>query len=392
MTSFAAAKMAAIKESGIRRILVKAWELASEGREIIDFSIGRPDFDTPRPIRAAAAEAMNAGRVHYTHSLGLIELRRALAEDVHRRLGLTCDPQTEILVTIGSTAAIMITLLTVLEPGDEVLVPEPMYLFYLDWAEYANARTVPLPMDPDHPGRIDESALRAKVTDRTKVILINSPHNPTGSGLGRAGLEAVARVAVDRDLLVVSDEVYDRIVFPPFEHHSLAELPGLRERTVVVNSFSKSFAMDGWRIGYLTGPADLVGEIEKTQQHTVLSAATFVQWAAVEALRRGDELVGPMLEAYAARRRLMLDLVESSSRLSARPPQGAFYVWAKIDPPAADDWTLVDRALDEAGVAVTPGEVFGPSGAGYLRLSFCLAEDKIEKGMTRLKRVLETMD
>lgn len=391
MSSFAAAKMATIKNSGIRRILVKAWQLEAAGREIVDFSIGRPDFDTPRPIKDAAIRAMECGQVHYTHTLGVIELRRALAEDASRRLGLEYDPDTEIVVTAGSTAAIMITLLTVLDPGDEIIIPEPMYLFYLDWAQYGGARTVPLPVDPEEDGQISEEALRAKVTDRTKIIMINSPHNPTGCGLDSSSLDTVARVAREHDLLVIADEVYDQIVFPPYVHQSIAGRPGMKDRTVVVNSFSKSHAMDGWRIGHLMGPASLVKQIEKTQQHTILNATTFVQWAAIEALEGGSEIVDPMMREYTARRQLMLDMVADCPRLSCVAPQGAFYVWAKVDPPA-DIWDLAEQFLEKAGVAATPGDIFGPSGRNHFRFSFCIRREKIEKGMTRIKRVLAEMD
>jgi aminotransferase len=388
MHRFASAKMASIKESGIRRILVKAWEMQAAGRDIIDFSIGRPDFDTPLPIKAAAIKALNAGQVHYTHSLGIIELRQAIAHDARQRLGLDVDPEHDVIVTCGGTGAMMITVLSVFDPGDEVIVPEPMYLFYMDWPEYAGARTVPLPLHPGSSFYFSLQDFEAKITPKTKAILINSPHNPTGQGLDREQLAIVAEVARRHDLLIISDEVYDHFVYAPFVHRSVASEPGMAKRTVIINSFSKTYAMDGWRIGYLIGPGDLIHEIEKTQQHTLLNAPTFGQWAAVEALARGPELVEPMLTEYTARRRLMLDLIADSPWLSCEAPQGAFYVWVKIASPVTDDWVLADRILDVAGLAMTPGEVFGPSGRGFFRLSFCLSRENIEKGLGRLNRAL----
>ena len=387
MHRFTSAKMATIKESGIRRILVKAWEMQAAGREIIDFSIGRPDFNTPAPITAAAVKAMEDGRVHYTNCMGIIELRQAIALDANRRLRLDVNPARDVIVTSGGTGGMMITLLSILNPGDEVIVPEPMYLFYRNWPEYAGAKTVPLPLTGPSFSFGPED-LETRITPKTRAILINTPHNPTGAGLGPEQLAFVADAARRHDLLVISDEVYDHFVYDSFVHRTIAAEPGMADRTVIVNSFSKTFAMDGWRIGYLIGPGDLVGEIEKTQQYSLLNAPTFGQWAAVEALSRSDELVEPMLAEYTARRRLMMDLIADSPRLSCRPPQGAFYAWLKVDAPGVDDWDLAEGILEKSGLAITPGLVFGPSGKGFFRLSFCLPGEPIEKGLFLLNRAL----
>jgi aspartate/methionine/tyrosine aminotransferase len=330
---------------------------------------------------------MKDGHVHYTPSTGRPALREAIAGDVRTRLGLAVEPARGVLVTVGSSTAIMTSLMTVLEPGDEFIVPEPMYLFYVDWGEFFGARTVPLPLQETEGFQISREALDGCVTDRTRAIVINSPHNPTGAVLNLESLEAVAQVARERDLLVLSDEAYDRLVYRPFRHVSIATLPGMQERTLLINSFSKSFAMDGWRLGYVVGPPDLIWEIDKAQQHTVISATTFVQFGAVAALQGGDVLVRPMLEEYEGRRRLMLDLVASVPQMQCFEPQGAFYIWLRTGIESLDGWELADILLEKAHVAITPGEVFGPSGRGFIRISYSTNRENLKTGMVRLIEV-----
>jgi aspartate/methionine/tyrosine aminotransferase len=386
---FAAGKMGRIRQSGIRRVAEKAWKLEAEGHEVIHLEVGRVDFDTPQPVKEAAMRAMREGQVHYTPSPGLPALREAVAADLKRRLGMEVDPAREVLITVGSSTAIMISLMTVLGPGDEILVPEPMYLFYVDWGEFFGARTVSVPLRPEDGYQISREALERCATSRTKVVVINTPHNPTGAVLDRASLEAVAAFARERDLLVLSDEAYDRLVYPPWGHTSITTFPGMKERTVLTNSFSKSFAMDGWRLGYVVGPADLIWEIDKAQQHTVITATNFVQWGGVAALQGGDALVQPMVEEYAGRRQLVLDLLASAPFLQAFEPQGAFYFWIRTPPMGGGDgWELADVLLERARVAVTPGEVFGPSGRGHIRVSYSNSREKIRIGMERLIEVI----
>lgn len=354
------------------------------GRQIYHFEVGRPDFDTPEPIKQAAAAALSQGRVHYTMPRGIIELRQAIVADVGPRLGLDLDPERNIIVSPGSTNAINLVLSTVLEPGDEMLVPEPMYLFYLDWGEPLGAATVGLPLDEANGFQIDPAVLEARITSKTKVIVINSPHNPTGSGLNRASLEAVARAAIKHDLLVVADEVYDRIIYPPFEHISIATLDGMAERTVIVNSLSKPFAMDGWRIGYLIGPAELVDDIEKIHHRDTMCAATFVQYGALEAFRLGDELIEPMVRAYSERRDMLLDMVAGSSAVTVFEPEGAFYLWVKLGDGNVDDRAMAMDLLEQANVCLTPGSAFGPMGRGRLRISFAASRKDLELGVAAL--------
>ena len=275
MNRFAAGRMRRIEQSGIRRMLEKAMALERSGREVIHMEIGRTDFDTPAVVKEAAKRALDEGFVHYTSSMGMLELRQAIAKKLWEENGIEVNPEKEVLVTAGASEAVMITVLTVLEPGDEILIPEPMYLFYLDLGEYAGARTVPLPLSPAEGFQITREKLERRLTGKTKAILLNSPHNPTGHVLSLQSLQAVAEIARERDLLVISDEIYEKIIYEPHRHDSIASLPGMKERTVTINSFSKSHAMDGWRIGYLAAPADLVWELEKGQQHFIINPTVF---------------------------------------------------------------------------------------------------------------------
>ena len=383
MNRFAAARMQKIEQSGIRRMLEKAMAMERAGREVIHMEIGRTDFDTPAVVKEAAKKALDEGWVHYTSSMGMLELRQAIAEKLRRENGIEADPEKEILAVAGASHGMAITLMTVLEAGEEIIIPEPMYLFYLDWADYLGARTVPLPCSPENSFQITRESLKACVTPKSKAILLNSPHNPTGSVLDRTSLEALAEVAIENDLLVISDEIYEKIIYAPSQHLSIASFPGMKERTVTLNSFSKGHAMDGWRIGYLAAPADLVWELEKGQQHTMINPTTFSQIGAIAALKMGDAIIRPMVEEYTLRRKLMMEMADRAG-LSYFPPQGAFYFWLRHGVPKVDGWGLVDHLLDQHGVAITPGEIFGPSGKGYLRISYSNSMENLRKGMARI--------
>ena len=369
-------------------MLEKVMVMERAGREVIHLEIGRTDFDTPSAVKEAAKRALDEGWVHYTSSMGMLELRQAIAEKLRRENGIEADPEKEILAVAGASHGMAITLMTVLESGEEIIIPEPMYLFYLDWAEYLGARTVPLPCSPDDGFQITKERLEACVTPKSKAILLNSPHNPTGSVLDRASLQAVAEAAIEHDLLVISDEIYEKLIYEPFRHYSIASFPGMKERTVTLNSFSKGHAMDGWRIGYLAAPADLVWELEKGQQHTMINPTTFSQIGAITALKLGDSIIRPMVEEYTRRRQLMMEMADQAG-LSYFPPQGAFYFWLRHGVTKVDGWALVDYLLDKHGVAVTPGEIFGPSGKGYLRISYSNSVENLRQGMGR---IIETLN
>lgn len=384
-------RLAMIKPSLIRKYLALASELELSGKEIFHFEIGRPDFDTPEPIKEAAIKALRAGLVHYTMTRGIPELREAIAADVEARLKIPVDPHQQVTVTAGSSNAVSLALHLLLRPGDEILAPEPMYLFYLDWGQLLGAKTVGVPLDPANGFQLTEEALKSKITDRTRIIALNSPHNPTGTGLNRESLEAVAKIAQEHDLVVLSDEVYDRIIYPPFEHLSPAQLSGMAERTLIFNSFSKSFAMDGWRLGYIIAPEALTDEMENIQHRDVMSNNTFCQYGGIEALRLGDELIEPMRQEYEIRRDLIMEMIDRTEALSCGTPQGGFYAWLKMTDPALDDLEVAEHLLREVGVSLTPGTVFGGEGRGYLRLSWATDRESIEKGTRLLIRTVEEM-
>ncbi len=391
MHRFIAPKMKRIKPSSLGHIWDRAAQLERGGKKIYHFEIGRPDFDTPAPVKAAAVKALDEGKVHYTVPRGIIELREAIALDLEKKTGVTYDPETEITVTIGAVEGITDIMISLLQQGDQILSPDPMYLFYLEWGEFTEAETVSLPTRAEEGFQITPQALAATVTDRTKILIVNSPHNPTGAGLSLESLEALAKTARERDLLVISDEVYDRLTYAPFVHRSIASLPGMKERTIIVNSFSKPFAMDGWRIGYMAGPAELLEELDKAHLRAATCANTMAQWAALEALRLADELVEPMMARYAVRRKLVLDMIEQAPGLSAFRPNGAFYIWLDYGKTKLSDEEVALELLEKAGVAITPGTAFGPLGKGHLRISYAAGSKELEGGIPRLIETLQRL-
>lgn len=381
-----------IPTSGLTAIWDKASKLEAAGRDIVHFEIGRPDWDTPTPIKEAAKRALDAGHVHYTMTRGIPELRQAIAADLKERNKVDLDWETEICVTIGAVEGINSLIMTVLEAGDELLVPDPMYLFYLEWGLFFDAKTKSLPVRQENGFQITPELLEEHITDKTKIFIVNSPNNPTGAGYDRSSLEAIAAAAIKHDLLIICDEVYDRLTYAPFEHISIASLPGMKERTIIVNSFSKPFAMDGWRIGYMAGPAELLAEIDKAHIRAATCATAFCQWGAVEAIRQGETVVGPVREKLTKRKELIMDMINSEPGFTAPEPKGAFYAWLDYGPKKADTWEVTMRLMEEAGVAVTPGVAFGPAGENHIRISFANTRANIEKGMKRIFATLNKVD
>ena len=381
MKRFFSKHMSNISKSDLGAIWAKAGLLESQGRKIYHFEIGRPDFDTPRPIKDAAIKAMIDGQVHYTLPRGNMNLRQAIADDASSRLGLSVNPETEVMVTIGAVEAITSLYATVLNPGDEVLVPEPFYPFYSGWPEFFGAKTVSVPCGADQDYQIDRDRLLSYVTDRTKILVINSPRNPTGSIYNAESLSAVASVAIEKDFLVVSDEVYDRLTYFPHKHLSISTLPGMKERTFLCNSFSKGFAMDGFRIGYCIAPAELLDEMDEIHLRASTCAAAPAQAAALEALKWGDELTAPMLERLHARRDLMVDMISSAPWLHCPQPAGAFYLWLCYDYIGIPDREIPWLLLEKAGVSAVCGLDFGSGCKGRMRLSYASPRAYLERGL-----------
>jgi aspartate/methionine/tyrosine aminotransferase len=385
-------RLANIPFAGIRKVFEKAARLEAQGRKVIHFEIGRPDFDTPAHVKEAAKKALDKGFVHYTPNLGTLELRQALSKALIKYKNLTYDPLTEIVVTAGGQEAMYLSLMALLEPGDEVLIPDPGYSQFTSCVRLAQGAPVPYPLLPEQNSAPDLEAAEMILSDRTRAIIVNSPHNPTGGVLTPRQVEAVCGFARNYDLLLFSDEAYDRMVFEGGLFVSPASLPAMKEKSVVWGSLSKTYSMTGWRIGYLAAPADLAAGVVRMQQNVLLSVCSFAQAGAVAALQGPQECVETMVAEFQRRRRVILDGLSRAPGLSAlTDPRGAFYVFVRHDTPGMDSSALADFLLDHGGVAVVPGTTFGDNGDGCFRISFATSYEDCKEGMERIARCMEEL-
>lgn len=366
--------------SGIRKI----FDLANKTPGCIRFIVGEPDFCTPGHIAQAGIDAIAQGRMRYTPNAGLPELRRLIAEKVLQRKGYAADPEREVMVTNGGMEALFLTMLALIEPGDEILMCPPLFSNYLGTAVSLGAVPVCVQCREENGFVVDPADLRAAVTSRTKAILINSPNNPTGSITGRAVLEEIAQLAEEYDLYVISDEVYQDYCYTGEPFVSFGSLPGMAKRTVLVESLSKTYAMTGWRIGYLAGPAPLVAQMIKLQEGVISSVNASAQYAAIEALSGPQDSVSEMIAVFKKRRDLLVAGVRSIPGLRCTPPGGAFYLFVNISASGLSSEEFALRLLSEVGVAVVPGSAFGPGGEGYIRISYVVSEADITEGIRRM--------
>jgi len=381
-------KVEELKPSPIRKVFNKVSQLEKEGIEVSNFSIGRPFFDTPSMIKEETKKALDKGMVHYTGSTGIIELRKAITQRILIDKGIKYDPD-EIIVTIGGTEGMFVAIQTLLSPGDEVIVPDPMYVYYKGWINYAGAKCVPLPLkEEDFSLDIDE--LNKKINSSTKMILINSPHNPTGSVFSHQDLEEIAKLSKKYDLFLLSDEIYQRITYDNCQACSIASFPQMKERTVISDSFSKTYAMDGWRIGYLAAPREIISQIEKLHQYTISCSNTFAQIGATLALNQDQQCVEDMVEEFTRRRELTINYLKKM-KLPFITPRGAFYVFPSIKEFKLNSEELADYLLKEARVAVVPGNAFGDFGEGYIRLSFSPSYEEIESGLQTMGKAIKEL-
>ncbi|CAA9555792.1 MAG: Aspartate aminotransferase [uncultured Thermomicrobiales bacterium] len=373
----------AVPPSGIRRF----FDAVSRMEDVISLGVGEPDFATPWTAREAAIFGLERGRTSYTANHGLIELRRAIAAHVASRGGPEYDPHEQVLVTVGVSEGLDLGLRALINPGDEVIVPEPCYVSYAPCVRLAGGIPVPLETTAEDGFVPRPDRLERLVTPRTRAIVINYPNNPTGATMNRPLLLALAEIAARHDLVVLSDEVYDRLTYAGV-HQIFAALPGMAERTLLLNGFSKAYAMTGWRVGYAAGPEPWVAAMTKIHQYTALCASRPAQDAALEALRRGERDVLAMVDDYDARRRL---IVAGFNRLGlpCHLPDGAFYAFPSIAPTGLSADEFADRLLHEARVAVVPGDVFGLGGAGHVRASYATALPKLEEALDRVGRFLD---
>lgn len=376
-----AKRASGLAPSGIRRIDDHAERLRREGRDIVQLTLGRPDFDTPTHIKEAAKAALDAGDVHYTANRGTLELRVAVSEKLLGENGIKADPEREILVTTGAIQAMALTFQSLLEPGDEVLLPAPGYANYAGMAKLADARVVPIRLRPEDGFELDPVVVRAGVGPRAKMLVLITPNNPTGAVWSETVLREVAQLAVERNLIVVSDEIYEKQVYDGNHHCSIATMPGMRDRTVTINSFSKSYSMTGWRLGYVVAPPSVVEAMVPLVQHSTVCPSSFAQAGAVAALRGPQEPIEDMRREFDRRRRLVSEMLESMPGVRSTPLQGAFYAFPKIN---GHDDRLADRLLEEAGVATVPGSAFGQAGVGHLRISYSVSYDRLREGLDRM--------
>jgi aspartate/methionine/tyrosine aminotransferase len=361
----------------------RAREREAQGHDIIHLEIGEPDFDTPAHVREAAKLALDAGATHYAPFAGIPDLRSAIAEDVAARKGLTVEP-SQVFVTVGGKGVMVYAILGLLDEGDEAIVPDPGYPIYASLASFVGATPVPIPIRMEHEFRLDVDELASLITPRTRMLVLNSPANPTGGVLTRGDIERIAELAVRHDLVVLADEIYARILYDGAEHVSIAALPGMPERTIVLDGFSKTYAMTGWRLGYAVVPPSLVQAYGTLVINTVSCAPTFVQMGAVEALRGPQDDVDAMVVEFNARRDLVVEALNRIPGVRCATPKGAFYVFPEISGTGLTGAELADRLLTEAGVCVLAGTAFGSVGTGHIRISYANSRPNLTEAVGRI--------
>ena len=384
-----AQRMASIGTETAFEAAARARALEAQGRSIVHLEIGEPDFDTPANVREAAKRAIDAGKTHYPPFPGIPELREAIAADTAARRGFAPDPQN-VFVTVGGKGVMYYAILALVDPGDEVIVPDPGYPIYESVTRFVGGVPVPIAIRQENQFRLDPDELASLVTPRTRMIVINSPQNPTGGVLTRGDLERIAQVAVEHDLVVLSDEIYSRILYSG-EHVSIASLPGMAERTIVLDGFSKTWAMTGWRLGYAIVPAWLGHGFGRLIINSVSGATTFAQVGAVEAIAGPQDEVDRMVAEFRARRDLIVDGLNAIPGVTCLRPDGAFYVFPEISGTGLTGAQLADRLLHEGGVSVLAGTAFGEVGVNHIRLSYANSRQNIEEALRRMRTVIEPL-
>ncbi len=367
-----------VPPSGIR----KFFDIVATMQDVISLGIGEPDFVTPEPIVEAGIASLRQGQTGYTSNSGVLELRELLADYLDGLYGVRYGPD-EILITVGVSEAVMLAMMTLIEPGDEVIIPEPCYVAYGPSVSFAGGTPVYVPTSVETNFEVTAEAIERAITPRTKIIFIGYPNNPTGAVMSRERLLEVAEVAARHDLIVLSDEIYDRLVYG-VEHICFPALPGMHERSILLGGFSKDYAMTGWRLGYACGPAPIINGMRKMHQYVIMSAPTMAQMAAITAIREGQPFVEEMRQSYDERRRVIVEGLNTIG-LPTFEPKGAFYCFPDVRPSGLTDEAFAEQLLAEHCVAVVPGSAFGPSGDGYVRCAYATSMTKIEDALTRIE-------
>ena len=378
-------KVVEIKPSGIR----KFFDIVSEMKDAISLGVGEPDFDTPWHVRVEGILSLEKGKTFYTSNSGLMELRKEIVNYIKRTQNVTYDPAKEVIITVGGSEAIDIGLRAMLNPGEEVLIPQPSYVSYEPCTVLAGGVPVIINLKAENEFRLTAQELEEAITDKTKVLILPFPNNPTGAIMEKADLEAIAEVVIKHDLFVMSDEIYAELTYKG-EHVSIASLPGMQERTILINGFSKAYAMTGWRLGYACGPRVIIEQMTKIHQFAIMCAPTTSQYAAIEALKNGDDDVKMMREEYDLRRRYLMHTFKEMG-LDCFEPYGAFYVFPCIKEFGMTSDEFATRFLEEEKVAVVPGTAFGDSGEGFLRISYAYSLENLKVAMGRMKRFVEKL-
>lgn len=376
-----------IPPSGIR----KFFDIVSEMKDAISLGVGEPDFDTPWHIREEGIYSLEKGRTFYTSNAGLKELKVEICNYLKRRCDVTYDADTEVMVTVGGSEAIDIALRAMLNPGEEVLIPQPSYVSYVPCTRLAGGVPVIIELEEKDQFRLTPEKLLEKLTDKTKILILPFPNNPTGAIMERKDLEAVAKIAIEKDIFIISDEIYSELTYNQEPHVTIASLPGMKERTVLINGFSKAYAMTGWRLGYTAAPHMILEQMLKIHQFAIMCAPTTSQYAAVSALRNGDGDVQMMRESYDQRRRFVLHAFEEM-KLECFEPHGAFYAFPSIKRFGMTSDEFATRFLEEEKVAVVPGTAFGDCGEGYLRVSYAYSLKNLKEALGRMERFVKRLD
>lgn len=378
-----------ISYSEIRVMFDAAKKLEQEGKEVIHLEIGRPDFNTPAHIVEAAIKALREGKHHYSQNAGIPELRQAIANKFAREYMLAYDPDSEVIVTNGVAEGVYLAINVLLNPGDQVLIPDPAWLNYQAVALTNFVEPVGYPLHEQTNFQPDPEEIEDKITPRTKMIVLVSPSNPTGAVLGQHTLEEIARLAIKYELLVLSDEIYEKIIYPPAKHISIATLPGMKNKTLILNGFSKFYSMTGWRIGYVLGPKELVNPTLRYHQYMITSVNTFAQWGAITALNSDQAPSHAMVEEFQKRRDYLYEAVNKIPGFTCNKPAGAFYLFPNIKAAGMDGYQMSRMLLEKACVATVAGECFGRNGAGYIRLSYSNSLENLKRAVANIEKAIK---
>lgn len=374
-------------EGGLYEVFQQALALEARGEKIIHMEIGKPDFDSPEIAKEGVKQALDRSMVHYTAMNGIPELRQAIVEKYEKDHNLKYDYRDEIVITAGASEALASIIMAVINPEDEIIVPSPYFPLYLDQVVLAGGKMVEIPLKMENDFQLKAEDIETSINEKTKLIVLTSPHNPTGSITTKVELEKIAKLAIENNILVVSDETYDQFLFEGV-HESIAGISGMRERTIVVNSASKTYSMTGWRIGYAMGPKDLIKYITKVHQGFSTCATSFAQAGAVEAYKHGDDFIGLMLEEFEERKELIYEKLSKIEGIKVLKPKGAFYIFPNISSFGMSDVDFCKYILDEAKVAIVPGSSFGKYGEGFVRICYACSKAEIEEGIDRIEKAI----